>query len=235
MIEQVLRIKIEFEGSTKPFTTPVEDYIVGLVQKILGENNKWHDNFSAYSISTMQGGVVKDKYMCFPDGGYFYVSSIDMEFIQAFTNNLILNVGKISLRDMKMKGFAFPSSKVHSDYDIIRSISPLLLKVKNKRLVTFKDDDFVYLLTEQSKKKLLHNGFTEKDVQNFEIEPFHFKGASLRHARRKQYSLPASMVMLVVKGNVKCRKALYEMGLGSSTGYCFGAVEISEERENNIN
>lgn len=227
MTENILKLKIEFSGSKEIFTDPVEDYVIGFVHKVLGKDNKWHNGFSDYSISTLLGGKAMDGGMCFADGGYFYVSSIDEDFINTLTVNLCKKQDELYLRDMKMVKYSFPLNKVHSDYDLIRTSSPLLLKVKDDRIVTYQDEDFIDLLTSQSRKKLSHlKCFSEKAIDSIVLEPFHFEGASVRYAKRKNYILPASMVKLIVKGNVKCRKALYEMGLGNSTGYCFGAVEI---------
>ena len=34
--------------------------------------------------------------------------------------------------------------------------------------------------------------------------------------------------MAIVKGEPEIREALYTMGLGKSTGYCFGSVTINQ-------
>lgn len=235
MKEVLMRLTLNFEPSERVFETPVEDFVVGFVQKMLGDGNKWHNSFSAYNISTMQGWDIKDGKIYFPKGGYFHISSIDMEFMKTITDNLLKCYDTAVLRDMKLKNFSFTADSIHSDYDIVKTISPILLKTKDNRIVTFKDDDFIRLLTEQCKAKLLHNGFNESDVRDFEIQPFHFEDAVVKYTKRKNYSLPASRVMLVIKGKPKCRKVLYEMGIGSSTGYCYGTVEIMKIHIDNIN
>jgi CRISPR-associated endoribonuclease Cas6 len=223
----ILKLKIEFGGTEKVFTDPVEDYVISFIHKVLGKNNKWHNGFSDYSVSTLLGGTAKDGGMSFADGAYVYVSSTNEDFINTLTANLVKKQDELYLRDMKVTNFSFPMSTVHSDYDLIRTNSPLLLKVKDDRIVTYQDEDFIDLLTSQSRKKLSHlNCFSENEIDSLKIEPFHFEGASVRYAKRKNFSLPTSMVKLIVKGKATCRKALYEMGLGNSTGYCFGAVEI---------
>ena len=77
--------------------------------------------------------------------------------------------------------------------------------------------------------------YSEREIGDFQIESFHFDGARKCIAKRKNYALPSSMVMLVVKGKPKCRKAIYEMGLGSSTGYCFGTVKVVNNNKDNNN
>lgn len=233
--EVFTRIRIELSGVDTTFKKPIEDSIVGFVHKMLGENNKWHDGFSNYNISGLYGGVVKDGYLSFPNGGYFYVSSIDEEFLELLAKNLFHKQGTLDICGMKVKSFTFESNELYSDYDVIRMTSPLLLKVHGDKYLTYKDDSFLEELTEQCKNKLRNADYSEREIGKFQIESFHFEGARECIAKRKNYALPSSMVMLVVKGKPKCRKAIYEMGLGSSTGYCFGTVKVVNNNKDNNN
>lgn len=218
-------LKIEFCGCDKVITDCIEDHIIGFVHKLLGDNNQWHDNFSEYNVSDIYGyKVVKDG-ICFPDGGYFYVTSTDNNFLNTLVVNLCKMQEELTLCGMKLKKFSFADGvELCKDYDIIH-VSRLLLK-SHDEYKTYKDADFIDILTEQSKKKLLKMGYEEKDVKNFNITPFHFENAKLRVSKRKNFSHPTSDVMLVVRGKEDCRSSLYSIGLGNSTGYCFGTVEL---------
>ena len=81
----LLKLKINFGATLIPFETPIEDYIIGVVQKILGKENKWHDKFSNYNISGMFGGIINNNQCIFKNGGYFYISSIDEELQETAT------------------------------------------------------------------------------------------------------------------------------------------------------
>ena len=227
------RIKVIFSPTNNQFDRPIEDYIIGVLQKVLGSNNKWHDNFSSYNVSTLLGGVIENNTVTFPNGGYFYVSSPEKEFIGDFVKGLFENGESIYLRDMHYEKFELLSDAVHSDYDIIKTISPILLKHKDK-IFTFKDKEFIDILTSQCIGKLLHMGISGEKLRNFEIIPFHFENAKIKYSKRKKYALPSSKIMLIVKGNSECRKLLYEIGIGNSTGYCYGAVEIVNKHLNNL-
>ncbi len=225
MLKTLLKLKLNFGPTLEPFKTPIEDYIIGVIQKILGKENKWHDKFSDYNISGMFGGDIVNGQCLYINGGYFYISSTNEEFIMTISKNLLYLTDNIFLRDMPYINYEIKTYKIHSDYDVIKSISPILLKYKEKYL-TFNDDNFLNILLNQSRKKLLYKGFTEKQVNTIVFEPFHFENAKIKYSKRKNYALPASKIMLIVKGNNECRKTLYEMGIGNSTGYCFGSIEI---------
>ena len=48
-------LNINFEGSGV-FDKPLNKEVNGLINRCLGENNKYHGKFSNYCISSMQGG-----------------------------------------------------------------------------------------------------------------------------------------------------------------------------------
>lgn len=226
--EQILRLKIKFESITSPFTKPSEDYIVGCVQTLFGEENKYHDSFSNYNVSGLLGGKVQDDgSMTYPDGCYFLFSSTDEELISKVVNNLFLKKTDLYLREASFEGFEMVFDDINRDYDIVNTISPILLK-KDKRYLTFNDEDFLEYLTLQCKKKLQYEGISDKEISKFSIEPFHFENGAVKYTKRKNYALPASNIMLLVKGSPKCRKIIYENGFGNSTGYCYGTIKIKE-------
>lgn len=225
-----MRIKLTFGATSTPFTEPTQNYVNGVIHTILGKGNSYHDTFSNYSVSMLRGGKYTDKGLVYPNGGEVYVSSPDMEFIDTFLINLIHQQG-LMLRDMKLLSYEVSEIKVHSDYDIIHTLSPILLKKDNRR-ITFKDDGFIERLNEQSMAKLVKNGLTEADLKGFVIKPFHFENGQVKLPKVNNVVNPSSKVMLVVEGTPIARKTIYEMGLGNSTGCGFGAVKVRIKKKN---
>ena len=218
-----MRIKLKFSPSKIPFTEPTQNIVNSCIHRILGKDNKYHNSFSNYSVSSLFGGMIVDNQMIYPNGAHFYVSSFNNEFIEQIMFKII--DCNVEMRDMKLIGIDIESFNVHNDYDIIRTISPILLKDK-ERVVTFQDEDFINILTEKSKIKLLKCGFSKNDVETLKFEPFHFENARLKFPKVKNVVNKSSQVMLIVKGKKEIRLALYKMGLGKSTGSGFGAIEI---------
>ena len=121
---------------------------MGYVNNVLGENNSYHGKFSDYNISDLQGDKIIDNehHIHYPNGSHFYISSPNMEFLTKF----LTNGHNYKLHDMKVKRIEVEPIDVHSDYDIIRTYSPILVK-KNDKQITFQDSDFIQILTEKSR------------------------------------------------------------------------------------
>lgn len=222
-----MRIKITFSDNKTPFQFSVNSEVNSFIHTCIGENNKFHGNFSNYCISTMQGGKMeKDGTINFPNGGVVYVSSVDDTFI----NRLLIGILKEPryVGDMRCCNVDIADYNVMGEYDIIRCISPILLR-KNNKFITYQNENFINALLEQSKSKLLKLGFNEEKVNTLSIIPFHFENGKIKKVTiKKDLFMIASQVMLIIKGESEIRKKLYELGLGSSTGYGFGHIILNK-------
>ena len=219
-----MRIILNFGPTVVPFTKPTQNYVNGVVHTILGKDNPYHDKFSNYSVSFLRGGKLTSEGLIYPNGGQVYISSPDNAFMSIFLMNL-MNNQNIKLRDMPLIKCDMTNIIVHSNYDIIEPLSPILLKHENNR-ITFKDENFIPLLEKQCISKLIKNGLTQADLKGFVIKPFHFENGKIQRPKINKVVNPSSHVMLLIEGAPKARKMLYEMGLGNSTGCGFGAVKV---------
>lgn len=218
-------LKIYFERSDEVFEKPLNKQVNGFINFLLGENNEYHGKFSEYCVSSMQGGKMdKDGKLTFKDGAFLRVSSPSMDFL----GKIMLSLSKnrdLSVCSLQYKNFELDEFGTFSDYDVIRMISPLSLRV-HRRVVTYNDDDFIEVLTSKSRKKLIHNGISEEEANTIEFELFHGENAKTKAVQIGGSANISSMVMLVVKGSEKARKTLYNLGLGGCCGFGFGAIEI---------
>lgn len=219
-----MRIILKFKETVVPFSEPTQNYVNGMIHTILGKDNPYHDNFSNYSVSFLRGGKLTSEGLIYPDGGKLYISSPDETFIETILINIIHN-RSLKLRDMPLISYEVCDIRVNNKYDVIETLSPILLKTKGKR-ITFKDNEFITILEQQCISKLTKNGLTHTDLKGFTIKPFHFENAKVQLPKIKNVVNPSSHVMLVVEGTAKARKMIYEMGLGNSTGCGFGAVKV---------
>ena len=218
-----MRIKIEFENGKENFPNSTQDAILGYVNNVLGENNSYHGKFSDYNISDLQGDKIIDNehHIHYPNGSHFYISSPNMEFLTKF----LTNGHNYKLHDMKVKRIEVEPIDVHSDYDIIRTYSPILVK-KNDKQITFQDSDFIQILTEKSRKKLIYNGVSEEDANTLTFELFHPENGKVQKRRLHNIVNVGSHIMLIVKGKSYVRKRIYQLGLGYCTGCGFGFVNV---------
>ena len=240
----VMRIRINFNPTDEVFfRTPTQNFVNGFVHRMLGKANSYHDRFNEYSVSNLFGGVLTEKGMTYPNGGHFYLSSVNDTLMMTFLSNLSSTEdGRISTMTYKsfdivefvpngLNGNA-EGIRCKYSYDIIH-VNNIFFKTKDRKYILFDDDDFITLLTKHCKDKLskLGQGFSDRDIEGLVIKPFHFENGKRKFFKLKNElnAIPTSSVMLYVTGNPNMRKKLYEMGFGLSTGCGFGSVEIKSK------
>ena len=224
-----MRIKVNFGNNSKPISKPLNKEVNGFLNAVLGEKNKYHGSFSRYSISSMQGGVMdKDGTLNFPNGGFVFISSDDYDFIANVLKGLSTKQEELHVLDMKYKNMEISDFIVNDKFDLVRSISPIFITIK-RTPITFKDSGFVDILTKKSVEKLIKCGYDEKLANTIKIKLFHPENAATKVVEIGKAKNLANKVMLYVEGDKTMRKALYEIGLGKSTGFGFGAVNINNK------
>lgn len=220
-----MNIKIFFDGKDEFDINISYKKVNGFVNKLLGENNPYHGKFSKYSVSRLQNGMYLDGNVIFTNGAFLTISSCDNEFIDKIVLSLTYNRNELYISNLKFRKFEISEFDVHSEYDIIRTTSPIRLQTKDK-FITFEDDEFVSHLRDKSIKKLIYNGLNEKVANTLDFELFHPENAKIRFYNINGCKNICSQVMLLVRGNKEARKLIYELGLGSSTGFGFGSVKL---------
>ena len=226
---EYMRLKLFFTKSDTSYKDDIYDHTLSFLHGCLGKNNKYHSAFSNYSITPPLGYVVEGDSIKYPNGASMYINSNDNEFINNVVKG-ILNNKSLKIGDMNYCGMEMYEYNVHSDYDMVRSITPILLKNKEDgKYITYKDrDDYFKLLEAQCKKKLLHCGFNENKVNKLKFIPFHLENAKTKYVKFKKGCLPTSQLMFIVEGDRTLRKNLYELGFGNLTGCGFGNIEINK-------
>ena len=222
-----MRIKVNFSSSKILFYESANKEVNGFINKVLGEGNKYHGNVSRYSISSLQGAVKNGDGYSFPNGAYLYIASDDGGFIGAIMSGLMSNKD-LHVRDMKYINIEICDYDIGSRFDLVRAISPILV-TDGKRLVTFKDANFIDLLTEKSRKKLIYFGMDEKKANTLKLSLFHPENAKTASIPIGKAVNIGSKVMLYVEGHKDARKLIYELGFGKCTGFGFGAVSVNRK------
>ena len=231
-----MRIKINFKKTTESIPVRRFNYlnkeINGFVNMLLGNNNEYHGKFSRYSVSPMLGYVFNraDKTIEFPSGAYINISTDDDVFMNRIVAGLLkikseVKVGHLYLNRDNM--FNVSDFQIGRYFDIIRTTGPVIVK-DGSEAVTFKSDEerFLKILRNKSVKKLVHNGIDEETAETLKFQLFHPENAREEVWEIGKQKNIVSRVMLVVKGNKTVREKLYNLGLGVSTGFGFGSVDI---------
>lgn len=152
-----MRIKIIFNGCNKSFNDSIIEKVNGFINYCLGENNEYHGKFSNYAVSSLQGGKMdKNGVLTFKDGAYLYVSSLNMNFISMFMTKLLSSNKGVD--EMTVKSFEIERIVPHNEYDIIRTISPILPTVSKDRFNEISiNEDFNSKQRKILKDKFLHS------------------------------------------------------------------------------
>ena len=195
------------------------------VHHVLGPDNPYHDRFSHYNISELLGMKIDPKtneyYLDERSVPRFTVSVYNDEpFLENFIEGLYRHTGDIFglvFDYMELNEF-----HVHDYCDKIVTTSPILLKVNDIK-ISVEDEGFIEQLTQHCIKKLQRSGIVDKT--------FSLKIRRPDRARKKLKWVGGtwnicSNVSLRVAGKPETRRALYQLGLGCSTGSGFGSVLV---------
>lgn len=218
------RLRINLTQPTANVPVNNQHFMNGFIHESFGKDNPYHDAFSEYNISSLQGGKLNDdkKTLNFlSDNPHFFISGNEeflMFAIKAFINS------KASVFGMRFDSIsAFDDFNVNEYFDDIITISPIIVKNQDKRKITVDDGDFLNCLTLNCLKKLEHCGIVDPSFKMEIINPHKSKSKCIWVD--KVFN-PCSNVRLRVYGKKKTRESLYNMGLGGSTGSGFGAIKI---------
>lgn len=219
-----MRIKIELTQPTESVPVNNQHFLNGFIFASFGKNCNKHDKFSDYNITSLQGGKLNDdkKTLSFPKSKpYFYISGND-EFIK-FAVNAFVN-SNASFFGMKFYNIDVTNDfKVNEYFDHIVTISPIIVKNKNGKKISFKDSQWIENLTDNCKKKLEYLGINDPTFRLEIVNPHKAKEKCIWVGNTFNI---CSNVRLKVHGYKRTRTILYNMGLGGSTGSGFGGIKI---------
>lgn len=218
-----MRLIVNYTKNTEDVPQDNQRLLNTYIHKCLGNNNKYHDTFSDYAISSLQGGHTNEKVVNFNDGGYFIISSNNIQFIEDIISGIQKNVDLFC--GMKLSGVVISDFNAHKDYDIVLTISPILLKRSDSSICIFSDDDFIDVLETNCKNKLDKLNIN-LDLSDFKIELYKPEQSKVSVVKVKKHFNKASKIKMIVRGNLDARKSLYNLGFGKSTGSGFGSIKI---------
>lgn len=220
-------IKVYFEKTEKSIPFNHQHQMNGFIYKMLGEkSNKYHDTFSCYSVSNIQGCKMKEDKsgLVFPGEPYIQIASDNTEVCNDFVCAIINTIDNKSanffgLHPVRFETYDFPCGK---KFDIMRTISPILLK-QNGRKITINDENWLKVLNENCRAKLANNGIEDK---SFKIVIGNRDNVRSKMVYVGDVFNPCTDGVFTVYGKESTRRKLYNMGIGNSTGTGFGAVKL---------
>lgn len=214
-------IKAYFDKQDVIIPISCQKELNSFIYKTLGDNNKYHDSFSDYSISSIQGGKLFEKNkLKFNSLPYIIITSLNNEFISDMINGL--QNKKYDFFGMKFHKFELSDFKPNKYFDIINTISPVIVKYNNRK-ISIDNENFISALKENCIKKLKYKGIEDN---TFDIEIRHKEKSKTKLIKVGSIFNICTNISLYVHGTIESRITLYNMGLGGSTGSGFGTVKM---------
>lgn len=179
---------------------PVKDVVIktsSVLNKLLGDNNKWHDMVEKpYTSSLISGGTLQGENIVFNNNAHFYINTEDKEVIRAVLKNKGIN-------------FDTPPTKVFSGYNLL-SVKKVRYKTKgkNKWVTPENSPDFIKYV---------------KNKYGVDIEIYKYDNSVVYYKRGSKISV--SNLLIRTTSSSKDVAKLFQSGIGASTSIGFGFVE----------
>lgn len=223
------RIKLNLTPNTERVPINHYEYVTGFIHSLLGESNPYHGGPSDYSISPICGGKLNDDgaTLSFKEP-FIVISTIDGEFMKRIIEG-VLEKTELGF-GMKVTNMNFLNENFTDGWNHFFTISPFILREyigpNQTRFVTMRDDGNEALakkLAVQMRHKLKNIDSSLK-VDDLDVHiPEHPKHKTKRIEYNNVINL-ANQCKVSVRCNRHVAETLYHVGIGQSTGACFGLV-----------
>jgi len=217
-----LYIKLSRNKETIPFN--YQHLLTGVIHKWIGENNKEHGNRSLYSFSWLQNTSTVKSGINLNSNSYFFISTYESGLLKTITKGILADPDAFCgsrVIDVQIKETPGFSGEEHFILN-----SPILIRKRDGekvKHVTYRDEDFNQLLTENLKSKMK---MVSMDTEGISVEldkSYAFPQTKL--VDYKGIKNKTSLVPVIIKGRPEQIAFAWEVGLGSSTGIGFGSLK----------
>ena len=217
-----MRLHFSLTPNTETVPFDYQHFLIGTFHKWMGWN-EIHDEISLYSISWLQGSkMVKDGFD-FPNGAKWFISFWD----ETIGKQLIMSAMKNSdvCCGMVVKEIQMQNTPQFGKKEKFNVASPVFIRKydENKKAIhlTTKDEDADFYLTETLKKKLNRANLSTNVNVSFDKN---YANPKTKLVTIKNIKNRANFCPIIIEGNPEAIKFGWNVGIGHSTGSCFGAL-----------
>jgi len=226
-----MRVKIKLTPTNQTLPIANQHLLNGYVHKCLGENNKYHDAKSDYSVSSLMGGKldIATSRVHFTNGAYFTVTSLDTEMMNILILGLLNNTEFVS--GLNFAGIDFIEEKFYDGWNHFATLSPFLIKryadKKNYTFVTLDGENFQTEVKDYLIKKVSTIN-PKLNLTNFDVEVKNHSDHKIKKIMIKNVVNKANQCQISLFCNKQVAELLYNIGIGQSTGSGFGTIYKTE-------
>lgn len=229
-----MRLHFTLSPNTKPVPFEYQHWLTGVFHKWLADNDL-HDKISLYSLSWLDGSRRVVNRLAFPNGANWFVSFYEDEYVEKLVNGALADPEMFcGMRVLQIRQQTTPDFDTRYRFKVA---SPVFAKGKQPangkppHHYLFNEPEADEILT----KTLVHKmdaanrdaneiRFTDEDKQvkvSFDRE---FQNAKIKLVRIKEIDHKASICPIIVEGTPKAVRFAWNVGIGNSTGSCFGSL-----------
>lgn len=223
-----MRIKITFTQNTE--SVPNNQKIVNsYIHKCIGVNNEYHNTMSNYCVSQLMGGTVSDggKSVEYSKGSFLIITSENMEFINRIIMGVISN--PIFGYGMKFKSIEHIEEKFYNGWNYFRT-TPMGFIIKkmgstNRQIGWINDN-----LNEEIKNHIIRKMSKVKPGISCDGLEVNVTDNKIKRRYVKNVNNQANICGISIYANKELAEAIYNYGIGQSTGSGFGTVYTTKYR-----
>lgn len=229
-----MRLHFTLSPNTESVPFAYQHWLTGVFHKWLKENNL-HDKISLYSLSWLDGSRRVRNKLEFPNGAKWFVSFYEDEYVEKLVHGALndpemfcgMSVTRIEQQTTPDFGEKY-CFKVASPV-FVKGKQPANGKPPHHYLFNEPESDAILTATLIHKMDVANRDaneirFTDEDKQvkaGFDRE---FQNPKIKLVRIKETDHKASICPIIVEGTANAVQFAWNVGIGNSTGSCFGSL-----------
>ncbi|MDQ3181227.1 MAG: CRISPR-associated endoribonuclease Cas6 [Acidobacteriota bacterium] len=229
-----MRLYFTLSPNTKPVPFAYQHWLTGVFHKWLADNDL-HDKISLYSLSWLDGSRRVANRLEFPNGAKWFVSFYEDEYVEKLVNGALCDPEMFcGMRVSQIRQQTTPDFGTKYKFKVA---SPVF--AKGKQPENGKPPHHYLFNEPEADAHLTATLIHKMDVANREADEVRFTDADkqvkvgfdrefanpkIKLVRIKDTDHKASICPIIVEGTNKALQFAWNVGIGNSTGSCFGSL-----------
>jgi len=219
-----MRIYLRLSKNKEAIPYDYQHLLTGVVHKWIGKGNKEHGQRSLYSFSWLKNTTSNEGGIHLKPEAYFFISAYDSSLIKQIIKGILENPHIFC--GTQVTGVQIKETPEFSNEEKFFLDSPILIRKREGekiKHITYREEDFGSLLTENIKSKLQFAGINAEGISVELDKSYAFPQTKL--VDYKGIKNKTTLAPIIIKGSPEQIAFAWTVGLGNSTGIGFGAIK----------
>ncbi|MGC2237152.1 MAG: CRISPR-associated endoribonuclease Cas6 [Pyrinomonadaceae bacterium] len=235
-----MRLHFTISPNTEPVPFAYQHWLTGVFHKWLKDNDL-HDKISLYSLAWLDGSRRVANRLEFPNGASWFVSFYEDQYVEKLVNGALGQPEMFcGMRVSQIRQQITPDFGTKYKFKVASPVfakgkSPSNGKPPHHYLYCEPEADEILTKTLVHKMDAANQDsnetrFSDEDKQVKVCFDREFANPKIKLVRIKEINHKASICPVIVEGTSQAVRFAWNVGIGNSTGSCFGSLK--EELEN---